>query len=65
MMLLSEFLLKNGDQITSFDDLKKRLQKEAVATGELYFQVDIEPPVYDDRPIDWHDQLELAFSDAR
>jgi len=64
-MLLSEFLLKNGDEITSFDDLKTRIQKEAVETGELYFQVDIEPPVYDDRPSDWHDQLELAFGDAR
>lgn len=65
MMLLSEFLLKNGDQIASFDELKKHIQKEAVETGELYFKVDIEPPVYDDRPTDWHDQLELAFSDAR
>ena len=65
MMLLSEFLLKNGDQITSFDDLKGRIQKEAVETGQLYFQVDIEPPVYDDRPTNWQDQLELAFSDAR
>ena len=65
MILLSEFLLKNGDQITSFDDLKARIQKEAIETGELYFQVDIEPPVYNDRPTDWHDQLELAFSDAR
>ncbi len=65
MMLLSEFLLKNGDQITSFDDLKKGIQKEAIETGQLYFQVDIEPPVYNDRPTDWHNQLELAFESAR
>lgn len=65
MMLLSEFLLRYGDEITTFDELKGRIQKEAIATGQLYFQVDIEPPVYPDRPSDWHDQLELAFESAR
>jgi len=65
MMLLSEFLLKYGDQIVTFADLKSRIQTEAVATGQLYFQVDIEPPTYADRPSDWHNQLELAFESAR
>ncbi len=65
MMLLSEYLLKNGDNITSFEALKAGIQKEAVETGQIYFQVDIEPPAYDDRPADWYDQLELAFESAR
>jgi len=65
MMLLSEFLLKYSDEIITFVDLKSRIQTEAVATGQLHFQVDIEPPVYADRPNDWHDQLELAFESAR
>ncbi len=64
-MLLSEYLLKNGDNITSFEALKAGIQKEAVETGQIYFQVDIEPPAYDDRPSDWYDQLELAFESAR
>lgn len=65
MMLLSEFLLKHSDGISTFDELKSSLQKEAVSTGQLYFKVDIEPPVYHDRPDDWHNQLELAFESAR
>ena len=65
MMLLSEFLLKHSDDVSTFDELKSGIQKEAVSTGQLYFKVDIEPPVYPDRPEDWHDQLELAFESAR
>jgi hypothetical protein len=64
-MLLSEFLLKNSEAVSTFDELKGAIQKEAVATGQIYFKVDIEPPVYSDRPEDWHDQLELAFESAR
>ncbi len=65
MLSLSELLLKEGDNISNFDALKSMIQKTAIETGELYFQVDIEPPAYSDRPSDWHDQLNLAFESAR
>ena len=65
MLSLSELLLEQGHKLTSFEDLKKTIQKHAIDTGELYFQVDIEPPVYSDRPNDWHDQLNLAFESSR
>jgi hypothetical protein len=65
MLSLSELLLKESDNLSSFSELKKEIQKTAVATGELYFQVDIEPPAFSDRPSDWHVQLNLAFESAR
>ncbi len=65
MLSLSELLLKEGHQLSSFEDLKNAIQKTAIETGELYFQVDIEPPAYSDRPNDWHEQLNLAFESAR
>ena len=65
MLSLSELLLKEGHQLSSFEDLKNTIQKTAIETGELYFQVDIEPPAYSDRPNDWHEQLNLAFESAR
>jgi hypothetical protein len=65
MLLLSAILLQSGDDISSFNELKETIQTFAVQTGELFFQVDIEPPKYDDRPEDWHDQLNLAFESAR
>jgi len=65
MLSLSELLLREGDNLSSFHELKDSIQKTAVETGELYFQVDIEPPAYSDRPNDWHDQLNLAFESAR
>ncbi len=65
MLSLSELLLKEGHQLNSFEDLKNAIQKTAIETGELYFQVDIEPPAYSDRPNDWHEQLNLAFESAR
>ena len=65
MLSLSELLLKEGDNLSSFDELKSYIQKTAVETREIHFQVDIEPPAYDDRPNDWHDQLNLAFESAR
>ncbi len=65
MLSLSELLLKEGDKLSSFDELKSCIQKTAVETRELHFQVDIEPPAFDDRPSDWHDQLNLAFESAR
>ncbi|MCK5813649.1 MAG: hypothetical protein KAH03_05300 [Cocleimonas sp.] len=65
MLLLSAILLQSGDDISSFDELKQTLQTFAVESGELFFQVDIEPPNYGDRPEDWHDQLNLAFESAR
>ncbi len=65
MLSLSELLLKEGDNFSTFDDLKEAIQKTAISTGEIYFQVDIEPPAYSDRPSDWHDQLNLAFESAR
>lgn len=65
MLSLSELLLLEGDNLSSFNDLKEAIKKTAIETGELYFQVDIEPPAYSDRPSDWHDQLNLAFESAR
>jgi len=65
MLSLSELLLKEGDNISSFEELKSTIQKEAIETRELHFQVDIEPPAYSDRPSDWHDQLNLSFESAR
>lgn len=65
MLSLSELLLLEGDNLSSFDDLKETIKKTAIETGELYFQVDIEPPAYSDRPSDWHDQLNIAFESAR
>ncbi|GAA0411848.1 hypothetical protein GCM10009133_20330 [Cocleimonas flava] len=65
MLSLSELLLKESDNISNFEELKSCIQKTAIETRELHFQVDIEPPAYDDRPSDWHDQLNLAFESAR
>ena len=65
MLLLSAILLQSGDNISSFNELKETIQTFAVETGELFFQVDIEPPNYTDRPDDWHEQLNLAFESAR
>lgn len=65
MLSLSELLLKEGDSLATFEELKNLIQKTAVETRELHFQVDIEPPAYSDRPSDWHDQLNLAFESAR
>lgn len=65
MLNLSDILLQEGDNIGSFDELKATVQRQALETGSIFFQVDIEPPAYDDRPENWHDQLEMAFSSAR
>lgn len=65
MLSLSELLMSEGDNLSSFQELKDSIQKIAIATGEMYFQVDIEPPAYSDRPSDWHDQLNIAFESAR
>lgn len=65
MLIFSEILLKEGDNIASFEQLKAVVQRYAIESGEIFFQVDIEPPAYSDRPQDWHDQLEIAFASAR
>lgn len=65
MLLLSEILLVEGNNISNFEELKEVLGDIAIKRGELHFNVDIEPPVYPDRPNDWHDQLNLAFESAR
>ena len=65
MLNLSEILLQEGNTITSFEELKSSIQRHALQGGSIFFQVDIEPPAYDDRPESWHDQLEVAFSSAR
>ena len=65
MLLLSEVLLVEGNNIANFNELKLIIQKTAIERGELHFNVDIEPPAYPDRPNDWHDQLNLAFESAR
>ena len=65
MLLLSEILLVDANQISNFEDLKRSVQITALSRGELFFNVDIEPPAYPDRPNDWHDQLNMAFESAR
>ncbi|MCK5727362.1 MAG: hypothetical protein KAH22_11125 [Thiotrichaceae bacterium] len=65
MLSLSEILLKHGDQISSFEELKEVIVREALAKGEMFFNLDIEPPAYKDRPTTWYDELEMTFSSAR
>lgn len=65
MLTLSQILMTEGEQISTFEDLKDTVQKRALETGSIFFQIDIEPPGYTDRPEDWYDQLEIAFSSAR
>lgn len=65
MLKLSEVLLVHANDISNFDDLKKTVNKVALMRGELFFNVDIEPPAFLDRPNDWHDQLNIAFECAR
>ena len=65
MLTLSQILMAEGETVSSFAELKDLVQKRAVETGSIFFQIDIEPPGYQDRPDDWYDQLEIAFSSAR
>ncbi len=65
MLSLSQILMTEGEEISSFEELKATVQKRALETGSIFFQIDIEPPGYKDRPEDWYDQLEIAFSSAR
>lgn len=65
MLNLSEILLKHGDRIHSFKELQQTITEEAIQTGEIFFNLDIEPPAYNDRPDNWYDQLEMTFSSAR
>jgi hypothetical protein len=65
MLNLSEILLKHGHDIHTFKELQKIITNEAVETGEIFFNLDIEPPVYGDRPSNWYEQLEITFSSAR
>ncbi len=65
MLSLSQILMAEGENISNFDELKQTIQKRALETGSIFFQIDIEPPGYKDRPEDWYDQLEIAFSSAR
>ena len=65
MLSLSEILLKHGDDIVSFKELQQIINDEAIQTGQLFFNIDIEPPIYHDRPDNWYDQLEMTFSSAR
>lgn len=65
MLSLSELLLKHGHDISTFDELKQTIVKEAIESGEMFFSLDIEPPAYNDRPENWYDELEMTFSGAR
>lgn len=65
MLNLSEILLKHGENISSFNELKSTIVKEALETREMFFNLDIEPPAYDDRPQNWYEALEITFSSAR
>jgi hypothetical protein len=65
MLSLSQILMAEGEEITSFEELKTIVQRRTQETGSIFFQIDIEPPGYADRPDDWYDQLEIAFSSTR
>ncbi len=65
MLTLSQILMAEGETVSSFAELKALVQKRAVETGSIFFQIDIEPPGYKDRPDYWYDQLEITFSSAR
>jgi hypothetical protein len=65
MLSLSQILMAEGENISTFEELKQTVQKRALETGSIFFQIDIEPPGYKDRPEDWYDQLEITFSSAR
>lgn len=65
MLSLSQILMAEGETISTFEELKATVQQRALETGAIFFQIDIEPPGYKDRPEDWYDQLEIAFSAAR
>lgn len=65
MLTLSQILLLEGDKISCFEELKDTVQQRAVETGAIFFQIDIDIPSYPDRPEDWYEQLEMAFSSAR
>jgi hypothetical protein len=65
MLSLSQILMAEGENISNFEELKQTVQKRALETGSIFFQIDIEPPGYKDRPEDWYDQLEITFSSAR
>lgn len=65
MLVLSEVLLKEGHNLSSFEELVSLIQNLAVHNNEIHFEVDIEPPSYPDRPHHWHDQLNSAFESAR
>ncbi len=65
MLSLSQILMADGENISNFEELKQMVQQRALETGSIFFQIDIEPPGYKDRPEDWYDQLEVTFSSAR
>lgn len=65
MLTLSKLLIAEGVQLNTFEELTSLIQRRAEETKAVFFQIDIEPPHYVDRPPDWYDQLELAFSTAR
>jgi hypothetical protein len=59
MLWLSEVMLQ-GQDIETFEELKKELMKRA-KQGELFFQMDVKPS-YPDTPNNWEDKLEAAFT---
>ena len=65
MLSLSQILMADGENISNFEELKQMVQQRALETGSIFFQIDIEPPGYKDRPEDWYDQLEVTFSSVR
>ncbi len=65
MLSLSQILMVDGHNISNFEELKQIVQQRTLETGAIFFQIDIEPPGYKDRPEDWYDQLEITFSSAR
>tara|TARA_Y100001935_G_scaffold205813_1_gene174797 strand:- start:9223 stop:9411 length:189 start_codon:yes stop_codon:yes gene_type:complete len=59
MLYLSQILIAN-QEMQSFDDLKSVL-KEFAKRGEMHLRFDVKPQ-FPDTPLDWEDQLEIAFS---
>ncbi len=62
MLSLSEILMKEHE-LASFEELVEKVKEHALQ-GEIHFSLDVRPP-FQDTPMDWEEQLEMAFSSTR
>ncbi|WP_024327070.1 hypothetical protein [Thioalkalivibrio sp. AKL19] len=60
MLWLSELLMREQDQLQSFEALLERVRQHA-REGEHFLSSDVKPP-FPDTPPDWEDRLEAAFT---